>query len=132
MPSFVHLYILSPLPLFLTKHFIKLPTLNPLFSPLNLHNFHPNYNYLHSKFVIKMGSDGNDSLSLDSIRKTLIGLEDTIVYSLIERSKLPLNSLAYQSSPFPGGFHGSLMEFLVKGTESVQAQVSFFFYFFLF
>ncbi|KNA05442.1 hypothetical protein SOVF_190380 [Spinacia oleracea] len=67
-------------------------------------------------------NDGNDSLSLDSIRKTLIGLEDTIVYSLIERSKLPLNSLAYQSSPFPGGFHGSLMEFLVKGTESVQAQ----------
>lgn len=73
-----------------------------------------------------MGSDGTDNLSLDSIRKTLIGLEDTIIYSLIERSKLPLNSPAYKSSPFPG-FHGSLMQLLVKGTEAVQAQVSFFY-----
>ncbi|KMT18121.1 hypothetical protein BVRB_2g031500 isoform B [Beta vulgaris subsp. vulgaris] len=66
-------------------------------------------------------NDGTDNLSLDSIRKTLIGLEDTIIYSLIERSKLPLNSPAYKSSPFPG-FHGSLMQLLVKGTEAVQAQ----------
>ncbi|XP_021735774.1 chorismate mutase 2-like [Chenopodium quinoa] len=68
-----------------------------------------------------MCSDGIDNLSLDSIRKTLIGLEDTIIYSLIERANRPLNSPAYDSSHFPG-FHGSLTELLVKGTESVQAQ----------
>lgn len=66
--------------------------------------------------------EGFDNLSLDSIRKTLIGLEDSIIYSLIQRARLPLNSPAYDSSSFPG-FHGSLMELLVKGTESVQAQV---------
>ncbi|XP_057522891.1 chorismate mutase 2-like [Amaranthus tricolor] len=66
-------------------------------------------------------SDGIDNLSLDSIRKTLIGLEDTIIYSLIERAKFPLNSPAYKPSPSPA-FHGSFMEFLVKGTEAVQAQ----------
>ena len=71
-----------------------------------------------------MGSDGIDNLSLDSIRKTLIGLEDTIIYSLIERAKFPLNSPAYKPSPSPA-FHGSFMEFLVKGTEAVQAQVCF-------
>ncbi|KAJ8450444.1 hypothetical protein Cgig2_002129 [Carnegiea gigantea] len=72
-----------------------------------------------------MGSNGIDRLSLDSIRQILVDLEDTIIFSLIERAKFPLNSPAYASTnnnPSLPGFYGSLMEFLVKGTEAVHAQ----------
>ncbi|KAL9231519.1 hypothetical protein vseg_006741 [Gypsophila vaccaria] len=69
-----------------------------------------------------MGSNGDDNLSLDSIRRTLIGLEDTIVFGLIERSKFPLNSLAYVNGSFHG-LNSSFLDHFVKGVESVQAQV---------
>ncbi|KAL2939993.1 Chorismate mutase 2 [Bienertia sinuspersici] len=69
-----------------------------------------------------MGSDGIDNLSLDTIRKTLIGLEDTIIYSLIQRAKFPLNSPAYDSSSSFPGFHGSFIELFIKGNEAVQSQ----------
>ncbi|KAH9610792.1 hypothetical protein KSS87_019264 [Heliosperma pusillum] len=69
-----------------------------------------------------MGSNnGVDKLSLDSIRKTLIELEDTIVFSVIERAKFPLNSRAHKNGTFPG-ICSSLMEHLVRGTEVVQSQ----------
>ncbi|KAK9699885.1 hypothetical protein RND81_08G202000 [Saponaria officinalis] len=68
-----------------------------------------------------MGSNGDDNLSLDSIRQTLIGLEDTIVFSLIERSKFHLNSPAYHNASFPG-FTSSFIDRFVQGVESVQAQ----------
>ncbi|KAL9226806.1 hypothetical protein vseg_002575 [Gypsophila vaccaria] len=67
-----------------------------------------------------MGSNEVDNLSLDSIRQTLVGLEDTIVFSLIERSKFALNSPAYENVTFLG-FHGSLMDHLIQGSEAVQA-----------
>jgi len=73
-----------------------------------------------------MGSDGFDKLSLDSIRQTLIGLEDTIIFSLIGRAKFPLNSPAYDPNANKNAsFRGSLMEFLVRGAEAVQSQVKF-------
>ncbi|XP_074276526.1 chorismate mutase 2-like [Silene latifolia] len=68
-----------------------------------------------------MGSNGVDKLSLDSIRKTLIELEDTIVFSLIERAKFPLNSRAHKNGSFPG-ICGSLLDHLVRGIEVVQSQ----------
>ncbi|KAK9683701.1 hypothetical protein RND81_10G159100 [Saponaria officinalis] len=64
--------------------------------------------------------NGIDDLSLDSIRQTLVGLEDTIVYSLIERSKIARNSPAYENVTFLG-FHGSLMDHLIQGAEAVQS-----------
>lgn len=70
-----------------------------------------------------MGSEGFDKLSLDSIRQTLIALEDTIIFSLIARAKFPLNSPAYDPNANKNAsFPGSLMEFLVKGAEAVQSQ----------
>lgn len=67
----------------------------------------------------KMGSEGIDKLSLDSIRQTLIGLEDTIIFNLIGRASFPLNSPAYAPNTKN---NSSLMELLVKGTEAIQAQ----------
>lgn len=70
-----------------------------------------------------MGSEGFEKLSLDSIRQTLIGLEDTIIFSLITRAKFPLNSAAYDPNAHKNAsFRGSLMEFLAKGAEAVQSQ----------
>lgn len=63
-------------------------------------------------------------ITLDSVRDALIRQEDTIIFSLIERAKFPLNSPAYnQSSLSIPGFSGSLVQFLVKETENLQAKV---------
>ncbi|CAN8256688.1 unnamed protein product [Cochlearia groenlandica] len=72
------------------------------------------------------GSDGSDSplLSLDSIRESLIRQEDTIVFSLIERSKFLLNSPAFEESLcLDSGHSSSLTEFFVKETEIIQAKM---------
>jgi chorismate mutase len=71
------------------------------------------------------GSVGSDvRLSLDSIRESLIRQEDTIVFSLIERAKFPLNSPAFEESPcLDSGNSSSLTEFLVREIEILQAKV---------
>ncbi|XP_039050946.1 chorismate mutase 2-like isoform X3 [Hibiscus syriacus] len=65
-----------------------------------------------------------DGLTLQMVRDSLIRQEDTIVFSLIERARFPLNSPAYDPSygSIPG-FSGSLVELFVKQTEAVQAKV---------
>lgn len=100
--------------------------LNPLFHPYNsaitvtrILGFQPKSK---TTVISIMGSDGIDKLSLDSIRQTLIGLEDTIIFSLIGRAKFPLNSPAYEAKHDNPCCNGSLMEFLVRGTEAVQSQ----------
>ncbi|KAH7574054.1 hypothetical protein JRO89_XS03G0245200 [Xanthoceras sorbifolium] len=61
-------------------------------------------------------------LTLDSVRKSLIRQEDTIVFCIIERAKYPLNSPAYnQSYASIPGFSGSLLEYIVRQTEKLQA-----------
>lgn len=67
-----------------------------------------------------MGSDG---LTLESIRNSLIRQEDTIIFSLIERAKYPINPQFYDSncSIFPG-ISGSLLEKFVQETEAIQAK----------
>ncbi|CAA7026231.1 unnamed protein product [Microthlaspi erraticum] len=63
-------------------------------------------------------------LSLDSIRESLIRQEDTIVFSLIERAKFPLNSSAFEESRcLDSGISSSLTEFLVREIEILQAKV---------
>eukprot|EP00798_Chlamydomonas_sp_ICE-L_P014129 gene14129-20088_t len=45
--------------------------------------------------------DMSDALSLNNIRSTLIRLEDTIIFSLIERSQFARNASAYKAGEFP-------------------------------
>ncbi|KAI9106645.1 hypothetical protein K1719_022173 [Acacia pycnantha] len=55
-----------------------------------------------------------------SVREALIRQEDTIIFSLIERAKFPINSPTYDKS-YASSFD-SLVEFIVKNTESIQAK----------
>lgn len=66
-------------------------------------------------------TEGNSSkgTTIDSVRDSLIRQEDTIIFSLIERAKFPLNSPLYQES-FASS---SLIRFIVKKTEALQAEV---------
>ncbi|CAJ1972397.1 unnamed protein product [Sphenostylis stenocarpa] len=61
--------------------------------------------------------------TLASVREDLIRQEDTIIYGLIERAKFPSNSHTYDAkyAQIPG-FCGSLVEFVVKNTEDIQAK----------
>ncbi|CAE6095206.1 unnamed protein product [Arabidopsis arenosa] len=70
------------------------------------------------------GSVGSNVLSLDSIRESLIRQEDTIVFSLIERAKFPLNSPAFEEYRYlDSGNSSSLTEFFVREIETIQAKV---------
>lgn len=72
------------------------------------------------------GSGGSDvlQLSLDSIRESLIRQEDTIVFSLIERAKFPINSPSFEESRcLDSGIPSSLTEFFVREIEILQAKV---------
>ncbi|CAL1373387.1 unnamed protein product [Linum trigynum] len=61
--------------------------------------------------------------TLDSVRQSLTGQEDTIVYRLIERAKFPLNSRLYdQKYELVPGSPVTLIQFLFKQTEIVQAK----------
>ncbi|GKV03157.1 hypothetical protein SLEP1_g15512 [Rubroshorea leprosula] len=73
---------------------------------------------------VSLGWDDSVSsgMTLDTVRDSLIRQEDTIIFSLIERAKFPLNSPTYNQSWVPG-FSGSLVEFIVKQTENLQAKV---------
>jgi hypothetical protein len=58
------------------------------------------------------------ALDLGNIRYTLIRLEDTIVFNLIERAQFPLNKSVYT----PGGvalpdFQGSFLDWLLTEVE---------------
>ncbi|MBA0622512.1 hypothetical protein Godav_008047 [Gossypium davidsonii] len=73
--------------------------------------------------MVKADSDVSDRLTLESVRDSLIRQEGSIVFSLIERAKFPLNAPTYDPSYFsmPGSY-GSLVELVVKQTEAVQAK----------
>lgn len=68
---------------------------------------------------LKSGS-GNE-YTLSSVREALIRQEDTIIFGLIERAKFPANSPTYDKA-YASSFD-SLVEFVVKNTESIQAKV---------
>ncbi|KAM7459569.1 hypothetical protein LguiA_036563 [Lonicera macranthoides] len=65
-----------------------------------------------------------DILTIESVRKSLIQQEDTIVFTLIERAKFPMNFPAYDSdrARIPG-FSGSLVDYVVQQTEAIQSKV---------
>ncbi|XP_027332760.1 chorismate mutase 2 isoform X2 [Abrus precatorius] len=67
--------------------------------------------------------ESGNGYTLDSVRDALVRQEDTIVYGLIERAKFPSNFPTYDENytEIPG-FYGSLVEFVVKNTEAIQAK----------
>lgn len=74
-------------------------------------------------------ADLSSALSLANIRQTLIRLEDTIIFSLIERAQFALNEPVYQPDaiPVPGfrpeGRRYSLLEYLLRETEQVHGRI---------
>ncbi|XP_068648516.1 chorismate mutase 2-like [Aristolochia californica] len=68
-------------------------------------------------------SSNASPISIVSVREALIRMEDTIVFTLIERSKFPLNFAMYDESLKVPGFSGSMLEYFVKETEVLQAKI---------
>ncbi|KAK6927640.1 hypothetical protein RJ641_006231 [Dillenia turbinata] len=68
---------------------------------------------------------GMKSMTLEEVRDSLIRQEDTIVFSLIERARFPMNSFAYEdvSSFAISGFSTSLLKYFVKEIEATNAKV---------
>ncbi|XP_058727419.1 chorismate mutase 1, chloroplastic-like [Vicia villosa] len=68
--------------------------------------------------------DGSENLTLDHIRHSLIRQEDSIIFSLLERAQYCYNKETYDSDAFSmDGFHGSLVEYMVKETEKLHGMV---------
>ncbi|KAJ7966267.1 Chorismate mutase [Quillaja saponaria] len=64
-----------------------------------------------------------NAFTLESLRDSLIRQEDSVIFSLIERAKFPVNSNTYDKSYISvPGFGGSLAEFFVRNTEDVHAK----------
>lgn len=66
-------------------------------------------------------STKSDSITLASVRNSLIRQEDTIIFCLIERARFPINSNSYTSSFFLNG--SSILSFYVKHIEAIQSKV---------
>ena len=71
---------------------------------------------------------GEDPLSLDRIRSVLVRLEDTIIFSLIERAQFTHNPRIYQKGAFKEltdiGFTGSWLDWFLKETEIFHGETS--------
>jgi len=67
-----------------------------------------------------------DPLSLDRIRSILTRLEDTIIFSLMERAQFAHNPKIYQPGAFNElealGFEGSWLEWFLKETETFYGE----------
>ncbi|PKA50843.1 Chorismate mutase 2 [Apostasia shenzhenica] len=61
-------------------------------------------------------------LSLESVRDSLIRQEDSIIFSLIERSRYPYNAPAYDSLSLKSSTGSSLAELFVKEAEALHAK----------
>lgn len=72
----------------------------------------------------KQRVDETESYTLEGIRNSLIRQEDSIIFSLVERAQFSYNEETYDPSAFPiSGFHGSLVEYMVKETEKLHAKM---------
>ncbi|KAG9290471.1 hypothetical protein G9A89_002446 [Geosiphon pyriformis] len=69
----------------------------------------------------------NDALSLEKLRDTLIRLEDTIIFALIERAQFAHNEAIYKPGIYKykgsDDFNGSFLEFFLGEVERVHAKV---------
>ncbi|XP_057754056.1 chorismate mutase 1, chloroplastic-like [Arachis stenosperma] len=74
-------------------------------------------------FASSSGFDGSEKLNLDNIRHSLIRQEDSIIFSLLERAQYLFNADTYGPDPFSvDGFHGSLVEHMLRETEKLHAK----------
>ena len=68
-----------------------------------------------------------DPLSLSRIRSTLIRLEDTIIFALIERAQFAHNPKLYERGGFGElgelGFVGSWLDWFLKETETFHGEL---------
>jgi len=63
-------------------------------------------------------------LKLDNIRKTLIRLEETLIFGMIERAQFLSNDVIYKKGAIPiENYNKSFMEHLLEGTEKIHSQV---------
>ena len=73
--------------------------------------------------------DRSKVLSLDNIRQSLVRQEDSIIFSLIERSQFAHNEPVYEpdSIPVPGyaesGQRYSLLDYLMQETEQLHGKI---------
>ncbi|CAO3586260.1 unnamed protein product [Absidia cylindrospora] len=75
-------------------------------------------------------TDIDDPFTLDCLRSTLIRLEDTIIFALIERAQFALNQFIYNTGSLM--FHGptgkkSFLEYFLWETEKVHGKLILFF-----
>lgn len=63
-------------------------------------------------------------LKLDNIRKTLIRLEETLIFGMIERAQFMSNVVIYKKGAIPiKNYDKSFMEHLLEETEKIHSQV---------
>lgn len=68
--------------------------------------------------------DESNILTLDYTRHSLIRQEDSIIYSLLERAQYCYNADTYDPDGLStNAFRGSLVEFMAREAEKLQAQV---------
>ncbi|KDP41260.1 hypothetical protein JCGZ_15667 [Jatropha curcas] len=79
-----------------------------------------------SSFRIRYSKNGvaeSQSLCLENIRDSLTRQEDSIIFSLLLRAQYCYNADTYNPDAFAiEGFCGSMVEFIVGGTEKIHAQ----------
>ncbi|GMI67036.1 ARABIDOPSIS THALIANA CHORISMATE MUTASE 1, chorismate mutase 1 [Hibiscus trionum] len=72
----------------------------------------------------KQRVDESENLTLEAVRYSLIRQEDSIIFSLLERAQYCYNENTYDPDYFPmEGFHGSLVDYMLRETEKLHAQV---------
>ncbi len=65
-----------------------------------------------------------EELKLDNIRSNLIRQEETIIFSIIERSQFGKNKIIYEKNGIPiPDYDNSFMFYLLEGTEKLHALV---------
>lgn len=80
--------------------------------------------FLFRSLTSKKRIDESENLTLDYIRRSLIRQEDSIIFSLLERAQYCYNADTYDPNAFSmDGFQGSLVEYMLKETEKLHAQV---------
>nr|GMC62194.1 chorismate mutase 1, chloroplastic [Ipomoea batatas]GMC73555.1 chorismate mutase 1, chloroplastic [Ipomoea batatas] len=73
---------------------------------------------------MKSRVDETGNYTLEGVRISLVRLEDSIISGLVERAQYRYNPDTYDPNAFVmEGFHGSLVEYIVKETEKIHAKV---------
>ncbi|CAI8587998.1 unnamed protein product [Vicia faba] len=99
------------------------PILTVSYRPLQVHagSSSSSFQFKHSG---KIRVDESKSLTLESVRHSLIRQEDSIIFSLLERAQYSYNEDTYDNDAlFADGFRGSLVEYMVCESEKLHAQV---------